>query len=39
MGNVKIKHMKIMHIINTNMVWGCLSENYLTRKFIARKAF
>ena len=27
---------KIMHIINDNAVWGRLSENYLTRKFIAR---
>ena len=36
MGNAKIKHMKIMHIINANVVWGRLSENYLTRKFITR---
>ena len=31
--------MKILHIINVNVVWGCLSENYLTRKFIAQNIF
>ncbi len=36
MGNAKIKRTKIMHINNANVVRGCLSENYLTRKFIAR---
>ena len=29
MGNAKIKHMKIMCIINANAVRGCLPENYL----------
>ena len=36
MGNAKIKHMKI---INSNAVRSCLSENYLTRKFIAQNIF
>ena len=36
MASAKIKHTKIMHIINDNAVRGRLSENYLTRKFIAR---
>ena len=36
MASVKIKCTKIMHIINYNVVRGRLSENYLTRKFIAR---
>ena len=36
MASVKIKHTKIMQIINDNAVRGRLSENYLTRKFIAR---
>lgn len=35
-GNAKIKCIKIMCIINTNVAWGCLSENYLTQTFIAR---
>ena len=39
MGNAKIKHMKIMRIINTNAVWGHLSENYLTQKYISTKCF
>ena len=39
MGSMKFKHMKIMHIINTNTVWGRLSEYYLTYKFIAQKTF
>ena len=36
MPSAKIKHTKIMRIINDNAVRGRLSENYLTRKFIAR---
>ena len=32
MGNLKIKHTKT---ITANVVWGRLSENYLTRNFIA----
>ena len=36
MASVKIKRMKIICIINDNVVRGRLSENYLTRKFIAR---
>ena len=36
MASAKIKRMKIMHIINDNAVRGRLSENDLTRKFIAR---
>ena len=36
MASAKIKHTKITRIINDNVVWGRLSENYLTRKFIAR---
>ena len=28
--------MNIMHIINTNLVWGRLSENYLTKKLIVQ---
>ena len=39
MGRVKIKHMNIMCIINANAVRGHLSENYLTRKLIARTLF
>ena len=39
MGNVKIKRMKIIRIINTNVVQDRLSENYLTRKFITRNIF
>ena len=31
MGSVKLKHMKTMHIINSNTVWGRLSGNYLTQ--------
>ena len=36
MASVKIKCTKIMRIINDNAVWGHLSKNYLTRKFIER---
>ena len=36
MASAKIKHMKIMRIINNNAVRGRLSRNYLTRKFITR---
>ena len=36
MASPKIKRTKIMRIINDNAVRGRLSENYLTRKFIAR---
>ena len=36
MASAKIKRMKIMCIINDNVVWGRLSKNYSTRKFIAR---
>ena len=36
MASAKIKCVKIMRIINDNAVRGRLSENYLTRKFIAR---
>ena len=39
MASLKIKHTKIMHIINDNAVRGRLSENYLTRKFIAPNIF
>ena len=35
MDNVNIKHVKIMHIVNTNTLRGRLSENYLIRKYIA----
>ena len=28
-----------MHIINDNAVWGRLSENYLTQKFIAQNIY
>ncbi len=37
--STKIKHTKIVCIINANAVRGRLSENYLTRKFIARNIF
>ena len=36
MASAKIKRTNIMRIINNNAVRGRLSENYLTRKFIAR---
>ena len=36
MASAKIKRTKIMCIIKDIAVWGRLSENYLTRKFIAR---
>ena len=36
MASAKIKCMEIMRIINNNAVRGHLSENDLTRKFIAR---
>ena len=36
MASAKIKHTKIMHILNDNAVRGRLSENYLIRKFIAQ---
>ena len=36
MASAKIKRMKIMRTINDNVVRGRLSENYLTRKFIAQ---
>ena len=36
MASPKIKHTKIIHIINDSVVRGHLSENYLARKFIAR---
>ena len=36
MASAKIKHTKIMRTINDNVVRGRLSENYLTRKFIAQ---
>ena len=36
MASPKIKHAKFMCIINDSVVRGRLSENYLTRKFIAR---
>ena len=36
MASPKIKHTKIMRIINDNAVRGHLSKNYLTRKFITR---
>ena len=39
MASTKIKHTNIMCIINANAVWGHLSENYLTRKLIARNIF
>ena len=32
-------HIIIMCIINANVVWGRLSENYLTQKLIARNIF
>ena len=35
----KLNVRKYMHIINGNAVRGRLSENYLTRKFIAQKIF
>ena len=35
MASAKIKCTKIMRIINDNAVRGRLSENYLSRKFIA----
>ena len=35
-GNAKIKRTKLIRIVNANVVWGCLSENYLTQKFITR---
>ena len=36
MASPKIERMKIMRIINDNVVRGRFSENYLTRKSIAR---
>ena len=36
MASAKIKHTKIMRIINNNAVRGRFSKIYLTRKFIAR---
>ena len=36
MASSKIKGAKIMRIINDSVVKACLSENYLTQKFIAR---
>ena len=36
LASAKIKRTKIMHTINDNVVRGRLSENYLTRKFIAQ---
>ena len=39
MGSVKIKRTNIMRIINANAVRSRLSENYLTRKLIARNIF
>ena len=36
MASPKIKHAKIIRIINDSVVRGRLSENYLTRKFITR---
>ena len=35
MACAKIKRTKYMREINDNVVQGCLSENYLTRKIIA----
>ncbi len=37
--SAKIKCTKIVRIINVNAVWGRLSENYFTRKFIAQNIF
>jgi hypothetical protein len=37
--STKIKRTKSVRIINANAVRGCLSENYFTRKFIARNIF
>jgi hypothetical protein len=35
--STKTKRTKIVRIINTNAVWGRLSENYFTRKFNCTK--
>ena len=35
----KLNTRNIMRVVSTNAVWGHLSENYLTQKFIARNIF